>query len=50
MMESESGVRMPRGRLSGSAYTIRIESDGVIGGQTVKTKEDLVAKRLGDCP
>jgi hypothetical protein len=35
---------------SDSAYTIRIESDGVIGGQTVKTKEELVAKRLGDCP
>jgi hypothetical protein len=34
---------------SDSAYTIRIESNGVIGGQTVKTKEELVAKRLGDC-
>jgi hypothetical protein len=33
-----------------SAYTVRIESEGVMAGQTGKTKEELVAKRLGDCP
>lgn len=33
-----------------SAYTVKIESEGVMGGQSGATKEELVAKRLGDCP
>jgi len=33
-----------------SAYSIKIESEGVMGGQTGTTKEELSAKRLGDCP
>ena len=33
-----------------SAYTVRIDSEGTAGGQTMATKEELVAKRLGDCP
>jgi hypothetical protein len=33
-----------------SAYTVKIDSSGSVGGQTVTTKEELVAKRLGDCP
>ena len=33
-----------------SAYTVKIDSSGSVGGQTVATKEELVAKRLGDCP
>ncbi len=32
-----------------SAYTVKIESEGVIGGHAAKTTEELVAKRLGDC-
>jgi hypothetical protein len=33
-----------------SAYTVKIHSSGVVGGQTVTTNEELIAKRLGDCP
>jgi hypothetical protein len=33
-----------------SAYTVQIDSSGVVGGQTVTTKEELIARRLGDCP
>ena len=33
-----------------SGYTVKIDSSGTVGGQTVSTKEELIAKRLGDCP
>jgi hypothetical protein len=32
-----------------SAYTVVVDSEGMMGGQTRTTKEELVAKRLGDC-
>jgi hypothetical protein len=43
-------MRRGREQSANSAYTVKIDSSGSVGGQTVTTKEELVAKRLGDCP
>ena len=45
MMGREPGVDMNTYRC-----TVKIDSSGAVGGLAVTTKEELTAKRLGDCP
>lgn len=37
-------------RISDSAYTVAVESEGLKEGKPIKTAETLTARRLGDCP